>query len=95
MLLCARCLGMTARSAVERVDGIPPGHRGHVRGDRSVLCFNARRGMMPREMELHREPSESQPVAGYEPPRIEVVLTAEALGREGLYAGLTVPPTTI
>jgi hypothetical protein len=43
---------------------------------------------MPREIELHQEQSESQPVAGYEPPRIEVVLTAEDLGREGLYAGI-------
>ena len=48
---------------------------------------------MPREIELHQEQSESQPVPGYEPPRIEVVLTAEALGREGLYAGIT-PPTS-
>ena len=47
---------------------------------------------MPREIELHQEQSESQPIPGYEPPRIEVVLTAEALGREGLYAGITPPP---
>ena len=87
-------LGNDRRSAVERVDGIPTGHRGHVRGDRSVLWFNARRWMMPREIELHQEQSESQPVPGYEPPRIEVVLTAEALGREGLYAGLTPPHLT-
>ena len=45
---------------------------------------------MPHTLEpLQKEP-EPQPVPGYEPPRIEVVLTAEALGREGLYAGITV-----
>jgi hypothetical protein len=47
--------------------------------------------MMPRDLELQQEQSESQPAAGYEPPLIEIVLTAEALGREGLYAGLTPP----
>lgn len=47
---------------------------------------------MPRDMELHQEQSESQPAPGYEPPRIEIVLTAEALGREGLYAGITPTP---
>jgi hypothetical protein len=49
---------------------------------------------MPRDLELHQEQSESQPVPGYEPPRIEVVLTAEDLGREGLYAGIGTPPPT-
>jgi hypothetical protein len=44
---------------------------------------------MPREIELHQEQPESQPIPGYEPPRIEIVLTAEDLGREGLYAGIT------
>jgi hypothetical protein len=46
---------------------------------------------MPRDMELDQEQSEAQPAVSYEPPRIEVVLTAEALGREGLYAGITPP----
>ena len=80
---------------VERVDVIPAGHRGHVRGNLSVMSFNARRWMMPREIELPQEQSEPQPVPGYEPPRIEVVLTAEALGREGLYAGITPPLSTV
>jgi hypothetical protein len=79
--------GNDRRSAVERGDVIPAGHWGHVRGDFLVLCFKARRWMMPRDMEVNPEQAESQPVAGYEAPRIEVVLTAEDLGREGLYAG--------
>jgi hypothetical protein len=44
---------------------------------------------MPREIELHQEQPESQRIPGYEPPRIEIVLTAEDLGREGLFAGIT------
>ena len=47
---------------------------------------------MPREMEVNPEQAESQPVAGYEPPRIEVVLKAEDLEREGLYAGIPITP---
>jgi len=47
---------------------------------------------MPRDMELQQEQSEAQSIPGYEPPRIEVVLTADDLGREGLYAGITPPP---
>jgi len=42
---------------------------------------------MPRDMELQQEQSEAQSIPGYEPPRIEVVLAADDLGREGLYAG--------
>jgi hypothetical protein len=93
MLLCA-LPGEDRRSAVERGDVIPAGHGGHVRGDLSGLCFKAWRWMMPRDMELHQEQSESQPVPGYEAPRIEVVLSAEDLGREGLYAGITPPFTS-
>jgi hypothetical protein len=48
--------------------------------------------MMPRDMEVNPEQSELQAVPGYEPPRIEVVLTADDLGREGLYAGIGTPP---
>jgi hypothetical protein len=47
---------------------------------------------MPRDEEVNLEQSESQPVAGYDPPRIEVVLTAEDLGREGMYAAIGTPP---
>ena len=47
---------------------------------------------MPRDTKLQQEQAEAQSIPGYEPPRIEVVLTAEALGREGLYAGITPPP---
>jgi hypothetical protein len=80
--------------AVERVDVIPAEPGGYVRGDFVVSYLRAlRRWMMPRDMELDQEQSEAQPAAGYEPPRIEIVLTAEALGREGLYAGITPPPS--
>jgi hypothetical protein len=44
---------------------------------------------MEHDVKPAPEPSELHPVWGYEPPRIEMVLTPEALGREGLYAGIT------
>jgi hypothetical protein len=50
---------------------------------------------MPHTIEPHQKQPEPQPISGYEAPRIEVVLTAEALGREGLYAGITPPATTV
>jgi hypothetical protein len=80
--------------AVERVDVIPAEPGGYVRGDFVVSYLREpRRWMMQRIREPHQEQPEPQPVPGYEPPRIEVVLTAEALGREGLYAGATAPMT--
>jgi hypothetical protein len=35
-----------------------------------------------------------EPVAGYEPPRVEQVLTPADLEREILYAGVDSPPPT-
>jgi hypothetical protein len=48
---------------------------------------------MERDVKPAPEHPELHLVQAYEPPRIEMVLTPEALGREGMYAAITVPPT--
>jgi hypothetical protein len=64
-------------------------------GDGGALSSVSKIGGRSMEHDVKPAPEhpELHPVQAYEPPRIEVVLTPEALGREGLYAGITPSPT--
>jgi hypothetical protein len=49
---------------------------------------------MSTQRERRGDSQERQPVAGYEPPRVERVLTPTELEREVLYAGGPATPGT-